>query len=265
LKSDGSNYAVWQIKTAAALRFVGISSTGEDIKPALNQIGIDLLIDSVDNVLLQHVVPPGPTISVFAVLQQFESMFGKSNESFHAELISSLWTLKQLPGEGIQAYSSRSSTIHDKLVRSGGVFPSDVFLQCFERGLLEVYNMTIRLLHVNPARATFSCLLGELLAEEARLRHQHGLHGGQVPGMAGALAETPRRWQQAKGGGAPAARNSSAGNPNCWNCNKAGHASKDCPEPPVRPWKYAPEGFKHKPLRAAGGAAAAKPAAGPVV
>jgi hypothetical protein len=258
---------VWQIKTAAALRFVGISSTGEDIKPALNQIGIDLLIDSVDNVLLQHVVPPGPTISVFAVLQQFENLFGKSNESFHAELISSLWTLKQLPGEGIQAYSSRSSTIHDKLVRSGGVFPSDVFLQCFERGVLEVYSLTIKLFHMGPARANFSCLLGELLAEEARLKHQHGLHGGQVLGVASALAETSaKKWQQNKNAaGATTVKTHSAGNPNCWNCNKAGHASKDCPEPPVRPWKYAPEGFKHKPLRAAGGAAAAKPAAGPVI
>lgn len=266
LKFDGSNYGVWSIKNAAQMRYAGISATEEEISPELNQIGLDLLIDSVEDGLLQHVQPPGPPISIYVVLQHFQEMFGKSNSSFHADLVQQLWTLRQLPAEGINAYSGRSCAIHDQLVRSGGAFPPETFLQCFERGLQEVYHMTCRFLHVYPARATFSNLLGELLAEEARLQLQHGLHGGQVPGMAGAVAETSsKKWQLAKGAaGAAAAKNSSPGN-KCWNCNKEGHKTDTCPDPVVKPWRHVPAGFRHAGRRGAGNTAAAKPAAGPVI
>jgi hypothetical protein len=265
LKFDGSNYAVWQIKIQAAFRYVGVSLAAEGGTSASDQLGIDLLTDSVEDGLLPHVVPPGPSISPFAVLQQFQGMFGKANESFHSELIASLWSLKQLPAEGVQTYMSRSTAIHDQLVRTGGVFPSEIFLQCFERGLLEVYCLTVKFLHNGPpARINFSCLLGDLLAEEARLHHHQGLQHGQFQGVAGAVTEpgSRRQWAQSKAGaGAPATKNSKAGN-RCWNCNKEGHKTDTCPEPIVKPWRHVPAGFRHRGTKVAGDAAAAKPAAG---
>lgn len=258
LKRDGSNYPLWHVRIGAALRFLDIPSNAENLDATRDQLAIDLLLDSVEDDLVQYVSPAGHHATAFEVLQVFSNMFSQANESHHASLTAQLWTLSQKQGEDIQSYSSRASALQNQLLRSGGSFSAENFLQCFERGVAAEFKLTVRLLRQGPpSRVNFPCLLGDLLAEEASIELEAARLKKNFHGVAGAIVDKPAgkpAWKLAKPGAPPAAKAPRGpDNPNCWNCNGKGHTSKDCPEPRVRPWPHAPEGFTHK--------RAAKPAA----
>jgi hypothetical protein len=263
LKSDGSNYTVWASKIKAAMRHVGLKTDVEIDDPDCDQLGRDILVDVVEDGLVRYVDPPGLPTTTFEVMTLFREMFGETDSSFHGSLISQLWQLSQKPGEDIQSYGSRSSALLDKLVRGGGDFPPSTFLQCFCRGLADEFQIKVDLMEQGPpARKTFPCFMGSLLAAEAKLEHRASIKKQLFHGAAGAVTETPKRtWKpNPKAAAAPAAKGRRPHNPNCWNCNKPGHGSRDCPQPQVRPWPFAPEGFQHKRAEV-DGAAAPKPAA----
>jgi hypothetical protein len=262
LKNDGSNFTVWHSKIKAAMRNVDLQTDAEILDPVKDQLGLDILVDVVEDALIKFVdPPPGVSVSTFKVLQEFRAQFGQTNKAFHGTLISQLWQLAQKPGESIQDYGSRSSALLDQLLRSGGDFPSSTFLECFGRGLSEQYELVFTFLEQgSAARQTYSCLMGDLLAAEAKLGHKASLKQQQFHGAAGAVTETRKRpWKaNPKPAAAPPARAPREQNPNCWNCNQPGHSSKDCPQPQVRPWPFVPAGFVHKPRGAASAAGSAR-------
>jgi hypothetical protein len=263
LKGDGANYDIWLLKIGAALRFAELSFDSEILNPVKDQLGRDILLDAVDNSLAKVVYPKGRPSTTFKVLETFRQMFGMENASYHATIISQLWTLAQQPGEDVQSYGTRASALLDKLERAGGDFSPATFLQCFSRGVAAPFKLTVRFLQQGPSsRHSYHCLMGDLLAEEASISHEASLHKQQLYGAAGAVTETGKReWRpSSKAATTPGGRGHRDHNPNCWNCNQPGHSSRGCLQPQVRPWPFAPAGYvprKRIPRPAAGAGAAA--------
>ncbi len=242
LQRHGFNYPMWRLKIGAALRYAGLPEDADNLDRERDQLAIDLLSDSVEDDLVQFIIPVGCRVTAFEVLAVFHDMFGRANEATHASLTAQLWTLCQKPGETIHTYSTRACALHHLLLSSAGTFAEKDFLQCFERGVTADFRLTVRFFRQGPeARLRYPCLLGDLLAEEASME----LEAGRLNrNFAGAVTEPGKKpWRASKPAAAPPPPNPAL---LCWNCGKLGHGSNKCPLPRVRPWPYAPADFVHK-------------------
>ena len=265
LLANGKNFSSWFVRIKAAFRALGITFTERGGSAEMNQMGIDLLLDSVENGLIKHVTPArGPFPTPFDVLAVFESKWAQSNKSYHSELIAKIWTLSQGSSEAVEPYVQRAEELFDTLVRSGGEMPDDVFFQCLKRGLQDVFSLTVKFLEAGPAaRNNASCLLGDLLAEESRLHHHQGLQQGASHGFAGPVTggAAKREWTP-KDKNAQIPAETPRVHKVCWNCGGTdGHDARVCKKTKILPYKFIPADFVHK----YGKKTVAKPAANPVL
>lgn len=281
LKSDGSNYSIWQIKLAATFRFRGISAVLDRAKrhhphsAEDSQLGIDILIDSVEDALLHTVVPPkGAHFHAPSdVLDRLHEMFGQVHPAVQSMHRASLMTLCQSPGERVGAYVERAKGLYDALILSGGKLSSSSFLQCLKEGVAPAYAMAVRLFDRNSKGSrTATVLAGELLAEESRLAREQTLHaaGGALIMHSPSLDVPPRPAGAAPGGLGKGRASSVIRNPDayraanatalCWNCGATGHKVSLCTLPLSQPpLKFKPVGWvsskgpkgKHPPAPAA--------------
>ena len=139
LKTDGSNYSVWLLKIRAAFRHAGIEHVlTKPKKHELShssrdcQLGIDILLDLVEDALASKVVKPHNTKipTPYSVMSSLHQLFGQDNTAMHSILRAALQGLKQAEGEKVTPYTQRAEKMYDDLMLAGGHMSSRTFLQC---------------------------------------------------------------------------------------------------------------------------------------
>jgi len=215
------------------------------------QLGIDILVDSVDDALVGKVVSPHSSKAPkpAAVLAKLHQMFGQCNAGMQSMLRAALFSLKQAEGEKVGRFTQRADNLHDDLRRAGGKMSSATFLQCLKEGVLEKFNLTVRLFEMSASTSAAS-LAGLLEAEECRLARQESLRGqvavssAQNTAMVVTSSGGAQQWAPKvvpKGGGGTTG---AATHTICWNCGAAGHEARRCTKPIIKPLRFKPADWK---------------------
>jgi hypothetical protein len=151
-------------------------------------LGLDILMDLVDDALISRIAPAGKQrhhVTPLSALANLKQMFGQTNESMHSMLRSSLFSLKQGPAEPVKDYLQRADNLHNSLLSAGGRMSSSAYLQCLKEGVAEHLLITVRMFEMGKEH-TATALAGVLLAEECKLARRTSLREGTGGGVSGA-------------------------------------------------------------------------------
>jgi hypothetical protein len=273
---------VWALKVNAAFRYARIEHTLDAASPQEHmavdvQLGLDILLDMVEEGLSSKVVPAGgPALTPRKVMDAFYASFGFSNESMHSLLRSGLNELKMTHGEGVGAYMQRGAELFNQLMSSGGQMSESEYLQHLKEGVDEKFHFTVKLWEISSNK-TAAGLLGALLAEECRLAKlkkvqpppasmamtvessldanpcsKENLLMNMLMVMTGQGKQQPWIPRGRPGGGGKNGQRRDKKPTICYNCGVAGHRWSDCPQPPVHPWRFLPARAARQPPQDAG-------------
>lgn len=258
LKSNGSNFSIWVLKVRAAFRHAGIEhvltkpKTHEKHHSSRScQLGLDILLDMVDDALATKVVKPhsNKIPTPHSVMSELHELFGQGNVAMQSILRASLTSLRQAEDEKVTDYTQRAEKMFDDLRLAGGYMSSKTYLQCLKEGVLEKFSLTVRLFELQPKpNRTAAKLTGLLQADECRLARQESLRGDTTAPQHAAMVVTnhgsTQKW-------APkVVPNKVAAKPDtCWNCGVEGHKFQACPKPIIKPLKFKPADFKYNTKR----------------
>ena len=253
LKGDGSNYSVWLLRIKVDFRHAGIERVltkpkkhERDHSSKDCQIGMDILLDRVEDSLAFQVVKPhsSKTITPYRVMEELHQLFGQSNAAMHSILRAELMSLKQAEDEKVTPYCQRAEKKHAELIMAGGHMSSATFLQCLKDGVLDKFAITIELFEMRKER-TAAVLRGLLQAQETKLARREGLRGELTAPQQAAMVVTNRgstqQWAHRPVHSGTAAKKSI-----CWNCGAEGHRRHECPKPIIMPLQFKPADFKHR-------------------
>jgi hypothetical protein len=254
LKADGSNYSIWLLKVQAAFRYYRLEHVleraphGRSHSPIDVQLGLDILLDMVDDSLASKVVPAGGkayAISPRKVLNKFHDAYGMSNTAMHSMIWSSLMELKQAPKEGIRVYIQRADELYNQLKTSGGRMSSKTYLQCLKEGVQDNFQLTVRLFEMSKTQS-IATLTGALLAEECRAARQQTLKDKVDTNVAMVMTSNGGSHKWAARTAAVGAQQKSTKQKLCWNCGVTGHTVRECPKPRIKPFKFVDDWRKLK-------------------
>jgi hypothetical protein len=222
------------------------------------------LLAVVTDGLIGYITDAGTSARAWRALQ---NRYRQRATAQLSSLMMELYQLKKGPQESVEDYSKRAIDLRSNCRQAGSVIDEKLLLLQFLNGLPEAYQMQVALFkdHLdNGTEHTLDSVYQKLVERELNLHHaqkasaqlrmahiadshQQVLHeqqgfGGRVPGRVPGRGPGRGRGRGRRGPGrgqwAPTQPyNGGSGKKpvTCWNCQEAGHLSRDCPHPRKAP------------------------------